>query len=157
MEIEVRASVLIAATPEGVFDTITQPDAPAKTFDGYGPIPGCTHSEIVSEGGMKVGAIRRIHNTDGSVIDEEILALDSPRQHAYRLLSGLKPPFTWLVREARGRWTLEPHDQATHVEWVFSFAPRNRLAATIIRLVLTRPFQLAMQKGLENTRRSLED
>ena len=74
--VRVVAEILIRRCPEEVFDFITAPDAVGKSFDGHGPIPGSERSEVLGEESMRNGSIRRVHNTDGTVVDEEILSLE---------------------------------------------------------------------------------
>lgn len=156
MDLAIQESVTIAAPPERVFDFITAPEAVARTFHGHGPIPAATRSEVVDGGVLRVGAIRRVTNSDGSVIDEEIVALDRPARQGYRLLGGFKRPAAWLIRGARGEWRLDAANGGTRVAWTFTFELRGPLAWPFGAL-MRRPFRRAMQKALAETRRQVEE
>lgn len=155
MDLTTTATERIAAAREVVFDFVTAPEAVGKTFTGYGPIPGAERSEVVTEGGMRVGAIRHVHNRDGSVIEEEIVALERPARQAYRLVRGFRPPASWLVRGARGDWQLDADGDGTHITWTFTFELRSALAWPFAAL-MRRSFRKAMQVCLANTRRMIE-
>ena len=157
MTIQVVAKRLMTRPPEDVFDFITSPDAVGKTFDGHGLIPGAERSEVIGEHPLREGSTRRVHSTDGATIDEEILSLERPHTQTYRLVSGLKPPFSWLVKDAGGHWQLRPEGSGTHVTWTFSFTPRSWLTLPLIILFIKRPFRRAMEGCLSNTRRLLEE
>jgi uncharacterized protein YndB with AHSA1/START domain len=148
------ATLVIPRPPEQVFDFVTAPDAVARTFHGHGPIPGAVRSELIGEQSMRVGSIRRVHNSDGSIVDEEILELERPRAQAYRLVSGLRPPLSWLVRTAAGRWTFTAVPSGTRVDWTFDFVLRSPLLWPFV-LPLRSPFQKAMSQALAKTRELL--
>lgn len=156
MSVRARADIVVHRSPEDVFDVVTAPDAVGKTFVGHGPVPAAQRSEVLGDGVMRVGATRRVHNADGSVVDEEIVELERPHTQAYRLVSGLRPPFTWLVSEAGGRWRIEPAGEGTRVRWVFSFQPRSWLTKPLVQLLIQPAFRRAMEKCLANTKRLLE-
>lgn len=155
MDLTITERVAIAARPEAVFDFITRPDAPARTFRGHGPVPGAVKAEIVGGGPVEVGAIRQVHNSDGSVVDEEIVALVPNERQGYRLVRGIERPLSWLVRGARGEWVLEPMGDATEVAWTFTFELRSFLVWPFARLV-GGAFRKAMRKNLAETRRLVE-
>ena len=152
MNLAIEETIEIAAPPERVFDFITSPDAVAKTFRGHGPIPAATKSELV-DGAMRVGAIRRITNSDGSVIDEEILELERPRLQRYRLLGGFRGAAKLAIRCASGRWLLEPTATGTRITWTFTFDIRP--LGYPIGVAMRGPFRKAMQKALQETARQL--
>jgi carbon monoxide dehydrogenase subunit G len=151
MEIVMNASIVIARPPEAVFDFVTRPEAVAETFKGHGPVPGANKSEVVTPGGMRVGAIRRVHNSDGSIVDEEIVALDRGIKQAYRLVKGLP----WMFRGGGGTWTFSREGEATRIDWRFSFDLVSPLVWPIAVMVRA-PFARAMQDALARTKSSLE-
>ena len=148
MDLVIEEVIEIAAPPERVFDFITRPDSVAKTFKGHGPVPVATKSELV-DGPMRVGAIRRVTNSDGSVIDEEILELERPRIQRYRLLGGFRGAAKLAVRGAHGSWLLEPTATGTLITWTFTFDIRP--LAYPIGALMRGPFRKAMQKALLET------
>jgi hypothetical protein len=155
VRVTAQSSVRIARAPGVVFDFVTRPEAVAETFRGSGPVPGAVKSELATPGGMRVGAVRRVESSDGSVVDEEIIELARPSVQAYRLIRGLRPPFTWLVREAGGRWTFNADGDGTLVSWVFTFELRL-LAWPLARALLVPPFRRAMDLALAETKQRLE-
>jgi hypothetical protein len=155
MDIRLVESVVIEATRDRVFAFVTQPDAPARTFRGHGPVPAAVRAEIEGGGPLRVGAIRKVHNSDGSVVDEEIVALDAPARQAYRLVRGIKAPLSWLVRGAHGDWRLDGDGARTRVTWTFTFVLRVFLFWPVAALV-GRAFRKAMAKALAETKRQVE-
>jgi hypothetical protein len=155
--------VLAAAELQGAVERLRQvgllsraPEAVARTFSGYGPIPAAVRSELADGSTTMVkGSVRRVHNADGSVVEEEILELSRPREQRYRIRSGLRPPFSWLVTEGSGHWLLTAHEHTTHIRWTFEFRLRTALAWPLVALLKV-PFQKAMQRALGKTRALLE-
>lgn len=156
MDLTIREEVDVAAAPAAVFALITRPDTPARTFRGHGPVPATVRSEMVDGGELRVGAIRRVHTSDGAVIDEEIVALEPPSRQRYRLLRGFKRPLSWLVRGAHGDWQLVPHGAGTRITWTFTFELRTFLVWPIAALV-GRAFRRAMRGALAEHRRLLDE
>ena len=149
-----NAAVVIAKSREVVFDFVTRPEAVAELFHGRGPIPGAVKSELVGEGGMAVGATRRVHNADGSVVEEEITAFERPAKQAYKIVRGLRPPFSWMVEGGGGDWLLSNEGGRTRIEWSFVFHVRP--FAWPVAVVLRVYFQLAMQDALDRAKAILE-
>lgn len=154
MDLRIREVAVVPAPREAVFDFITAPDAPARTFRGHGPVPGAVRAEVEGGGPLRVGAIRKVENADGSVVDEEIVALDRPARQAYRLVRGIRRPLSWLVRGAGGEWVLSDADGGTEVAWTFTFELRSPLVWPIAALV-GRAFRKAMRAALAETGRQL--
>lgn len=146
-----RAAIYVQCPREQVFDVVICPETIPAVFHGHGPIPRATQAEMLSAGGMRKGATRRVTNADGSVIDEEITTVERPSRHAYRLTKGLKLPFTLLVRSAKGEWQLEQQGDGTQITWTFSFELTSAFAWPVGKL-MTRPFGIAMQQALARIR-----
>lgn len=157
MDLVLRETVTIAAPRERVFAFVTAPDAPARTFRGKGPIPGAVRSTVAGGGALRVGAIRTVESSDGSVVDEEIVELVPAERQGYRLVRGIGRPLRWLVRGAGGAWTFADADAdaGTEVTWTFTFALRSPLLWPIAALI-GRAFRGAMRDCLAETRRLLE-
>lgn len=150
-----QAHIFVARPREDVFDFVISPESIPMGFVGHGPIPRAMSAEIVSDGVVEVGARRRIHNADGSVIDEVIEVLERPSQQAYEIVSGLIRPFSLLVVGGRGDWQLEDEGDGTRVTWQFRWRLRSGLFWPIARF-FRRPFAIAMKSCLENHRAHLE-
>jgi Polyketide cyclase / dehydrase and lipid transport len=134
---------LFHAPAQRVFD-FTNDDNNFTSFTGYGPIPGITRARYETPGPPRLGAIRRIEKTDGTEHREEITLFQPPTRHTSRI-TGLTPPFSWLVREASDDWIFRAEGKAlTVVERTFSFELTTPLAAPVAWLIL----QLFMKKAI---------
>lgn len=146
------AEVRIARPREEVFDLMVSLDAMPELFTGEGPVPGVVKVEVAGGGPLRTGAIRRVTHTDGSVVEEVIVALERPLLQCYRLVSGFRFPFSLLVREGAGTWTLLPDGTSTRVRWELAFDLTTALARPLARRVIEGPFRSAMQACLERMR-----
>jgi ribosome-associated toxin RatA of RatAB toxin-antitoxin module len=157
MKVQSQAAIAIKAVPEQVFDFATAVPNLPKVFKGYGAIPGIRRAEIVGGGEMREGAIRRVTNTDNSVIDEEIIKLNRPTQQTYKLISGFKPPFSFLIRSGAGDWTFVPSNDSTIVTWKFNFELTSVLAYPMMALIVSVFFQQAQQRCLAEIKQYVEN
>jgi carbon monoxide dehydrogenase subunit G len=155
VEISTSEAIVIARPPEDVFDFIVDVEAPAKTFRGHGPIPAVERTEVVGGGPLCEGAICRVHNADGSVVEREITVVDRPRRHEYRLNGGFRSVFALLVRSGRAAWELEPAEGGTRVVWRYRFELTSPLSYPFAKLILAAFFRGAMRSCLEATRKEL--
>lgn len=154
--IKTFARTTILARRERVFDIATANETLPRVFTGYGPVPAILEARIESGRPPAEGEFRLLSNSDGSAIREEIVELVRPRTHRYRLLSGLAPPFSWLIRSASGRWSFEEMSTGTRVTWRFVFEPRSALARPLVHFVATWFFQPAQVRCLEALKRLCE-
>ena len=120
-----------------------------KIWRGYGPVPSVEHASIIGGGQARVGAVRQLKNSDGSVAEEEILELTAPSIHRYRLARGLKFPFSAAVKWGEGTWRFSTRANSTHIHWGYVFELTSPLAIGIAFPVV-RLFERAMARGLEN-------
>ncbi|MFB2977764.1 SRPBCC family protein [Microseira sp. BLCC-F43] len=157
MKVQSQASIEIKASPEQVFDFATAVSSLPKVFKGYGVIPAIRSAEIVGGGEMRSGVIRRVTNYDNSVIDEEIIKLTRPTKQTYKIVSGFKPPFSYLVRSGGGDWTLTPSNDSTIVTWKFYFEVTSVLAYPIVALIMSAQFQKAQQSCLAEIKKYVEN
>ena len=122
-------------------------------FTGYGPIAAIRSVSLAAP--LAIGAIRRVHSADGSTLSETITALDPPQHHAY-VLSGFRPPFSWLVRRGEANWLVSAGTATTFVRWDYVFTLTSAaiypLAAPLLRLFMTG----AMGRCLDNMAQLLE-
>jgi hypothetical protein len=94
-----------------------------------------------------VGSTRELENGDGSRVTERITALDAPRRHAYTL-TGLAPPFSWLVRAGHADWTFTGVAGGTDVQWRYDWDLAHGLAWPVAWPLLQGFMRTAMQRCL---------
>jgi uncharacterized protein YndB with AHSA1/START domain len=157
VKIEARAQVQIAAGPEAVFDTGADYRSFAHFIHAYGPIPGITSVQMHGDAAPAAGLHRDVHMTDGTTIEEVILAFDRPTRHRYRWVRPPAPPFSLLVRMGEGDWSFEPAQggRATRLIWTYGLELTSPLAYPLA-LVLRAVFARWMQKNLEALRTLIE-
>jgi hypothetical protein len=120
----VRAS--FATTIERLFD-FTKDAANFVSFTGFGIVPGIKEASYITPGPPALGARRRIVKTDGTEHIEEIIVFEQPARHSSRI-TGLKPPFSWLVTSGEDDWRFAAERGGTAVERDFSFELTTPLA-----------------------------
>lgn len=149
MQVTTRAAVSVAAPIERVFALATDIENFHRYFSGCGPIPAV--NKVVWHPGARPlpGHQRDVHNSDGSVLVEELLELTPNTRHRYRLLGGFKPPFSWMVAHADGDWHFEREAAGTRVTWDYAFVLRSPLALPVVGPVVRIFFQRAMQGCLD--------
>jgi len=121
MEIRTLAAQDFAAPIDTVFDLAVDHRQFSRFMKKTGPIPGIAEAEIEGGGKVTKGARRRVKMTDGSTMEEEIVALERPSRHQYRWLNRPAFPFSLLVRGAEATWTFVPKGSGARVEWRYRF------------------------------------
>lgn len=157
MQIQTNAQVTVNAGIEAVFDASTDCQNLPKFFTGYKGIPAIVSAKTIDGLPLHEGSIRIVDNSDGSSIEEAIVSLKRPDTQEYKLVKGFKPPFSWLVRTASGKWSYETLEAGTRVTWNFYFEIPNILAYLIFSLVIEHPFQQAQEICLRNLKKYVED
>lgn len=152
MRIMCRAEQTMPCAPDAVFALMVDPDRFPSMFEGYGPIPAIR--SVTLDTPLAVGATRRIHNTDGTTLTEQVTALDRPVRHAYTL-GGFRPPFSWLVTRGESDWTLSAQASGTHVRWIYDFTLTSALVYPLAAVLLKFFMGRAMQRCLDNMARLL--
>lgn len=141
MIVATHAEADIRATPGRVCDVSNDLDRIADAFVAYGPIPGTVSAEVIGGGELVRGTSRRVYTSDGRHVDEEMLVLEPGVAVAYKL-TGISPPFSFLVRHARADWKFTPTPEGTHVHWDYAFTLISPLAwplaAPLLHLVFRR-------------------
>jgi hypothetical protein len=146
-------SIVVPGPREAVFARAVAPDEMPKIVRGWGPVPGLERVEVLDGGPLEVGKVRRIHNTDGSTLDEEILVLDPPSTHAYRLYGDFRGIAKLLVREGQGRWSfVEIADDQTEVSWRYEFTLTSALAWPLAVPMMKVAFAKMQRRSLEALR-----
>ena len=147
MQIECHAEKTFPGNAQGAFDLIVDAQRFPLTFVGYGLIPSVR--AIVLETPLAVGAIRRIHNSDGSVLTEHVTVLDAPTRHAY-VLSGFRAPFAWLVNKGEADWRVSAAESRCKMHWSYTFTLTSVWIYPLATLLLRVFMQRAMQRCLDN-------
>lgn len=147
MQIECHAEKIFRSDAQAAFDLIVDSQRFPGTFVGYGLIPSIR--AIVLETPLAIGSIRRIHNSDGSVLTEHITVLDAPTRHAY-VLSGFRAPFAWLVNKGEADWLVSAADSGCNVRWSYTFTLTSGWIYPLATLLLRVFMQRAMQRCLDN-------
>lgn len=155
MKIGITRTLDFRRSPEEVFD-FTNAAENLTSFSGYGPIPGIREARY--RGGMppQLGAIREVIKTDGTVHVEEITRFERPVRHISRI-TGLSPPFSWLVRSGEDDWMFHREGGITRVTRTFSFELTSPLIYPVAVVVLHLFVNRAVEIDLRNTRARLEE
>jgi len=147
MRLSNTESVTVPAARAAVFKHAFDLEQMPKLLRGWGPVPGVERVELLAGGEYAVGKVRRIFNTDGSSLDEEILIYDPPSAHSYRLYGEFQGLAKLLVCEGRGDWefvALGPSE--TEVRWRYEFTLTSALAAPVGLIMMKIAFA-NMQRG----------
>ncbi|HSQ67210.1 MAG TPA: SRPBCC family protein [Polyangiaceae bacterium] len=157
MQTEARAQVEISATPEVVFDAGADYRNFTRFIHAYGPIPGIRSAVMLGGAAPGTGSHREIHLSDGSTIEEAVLAFERPARHRYRLVHPPAMPFRLIVGGGEGDWRFEPspHGPGTRVTWTY----RLQLTTPLVwpmAMVLRALFGRWMQQALERLRGLVE-
>jgi Polyketide cyclase / dehydrase and lipid transport len=124
----------VRAPLEATFRAIV-PIELARIFRGLGPLPAVVGTREQTGAWDHVGASRIVELSDGSQAHEQLMAYKPPRHFAYRL-DGFTGPLRGLVSHADGAWWFsDAGDGATHVRWMYVFAPRAA-RASVVRAVI---------------------
>ena len=132
--IAVTAETDVRAPLEATFRTIA-PIELARIFRGLGPLPAVVGTRDQTGGWDHVGASRIVELSDGSRAYEQLMAYEPPRHFSYRV-DGFTGPVRHLVTHADGAWWFsDAGGGATHVRWMYVFAPRAA-RASVVRAVI---------------------
>lgn len=153
MGVQITVEHSIRAPAESVFALSLDPERFPLAFRGFGPIPSIR--SITLHQALAPGSTRRLANSDGSQPLERIIALDPPHRHAY-ILSGLSPPFSWLVREGQAEWTFVAVPEGTRVTWRYRFVLTAAVAWPLAWPLLQVFMRRAMQQCLQAMAQMLE-
>jgi hypothetical protein len=142
--VQLHVERTIAASPERVFDWLTDPAnvaaAPLTLKAGYAkgsPGPG-------------VGAVRRVIGV-GTLTREVVTAYDAPRSYSYRMLRS----FPAYDHEG-GTLTFTPSDGGTHVDWVTIYTHPTRAGGKLLEAVTSRLLRSSLLAILAGCAKALE-
>lgn len=145
MQIRLLAQHTVPALPDAVFALSVDPARFPATFRGCGPIPAVRRIDASLP--LAVGSTRELENSDGSRVTERVTALEAPLRHAYTL-TGVAPPFSWLVRAGHADWTFTRVAEGTHVQWRYDWDLTNALAWPLAWPLLQGFMRCAMRRCL---------
>ena len=157
MQIQTSVQVIVNASIEDVFNASIDCQNLPKFFTGYKAIPAIVSAKTIDGLPLHEGSVRIVENSDGSSIEEVIVSLKQPDLQEYKLLRGFKPPFSWLVRSASGKWEYETLGAKTQVRWNFYFEVSNIFAYWVFRLIVQPSFQQAQEICLRNLKTYVEN
>lgn len=156
MTITVHAEARIARPVDVVFALAAGRTANlARFFMGHKPlIPGISSATLVGRDDPPVaGTLRDVALSDGTSIQERVLAFEAPRLHRYDMakMNLLQRTFcTNMVSE----WRFEPDGEgASKVTWEYAIHERG-LVGRMLGPLVARQFQRAMQSCLDNIGRA---
>ena len=148
MDVNIRVDRRFPMARPELFALAISNDVLVKTFVGAGPIPAIRKAELLTPGPLATGSRRRVSNSDGSVIDEEITALETPSRHIYRLPGGFAFPFNLMVREAEGDWKFSDAAGGTEIVWNYRFSLTTPLFFPVVAPIVRIFFKKAMERCL---------
>lgn len=127
-DISTSASVFIPRPRDEVFARATDSTNTAQILRARGPFAGITKVEMHEGQTLTTGSKRRVFMTDGTVLEEVILAYDPPVRHRYGWKDGAKFPFSLLVRSGTGDWAFTEEEGGTRIVWTYTFGLTSPLA-----------------------------
>ena len=149
MDIDVTAHACMHGTRESVWSVVSDLKRFPSFFDGFFLIPGVNQVDVLYDEPIP-GGKRKIHNSDGSILEEELIVLTPYREHRYRLCSGFTVPFSWMIHGAEATWLCVPHEgKGIDVSWNYRFHVRSVILAPLTYIVITLLFSRAMQRCLD--------
>lgn len=155
MRVHNTETIVIPAPREAVFERAFDRTQMPKLLRGWGPVPGVERAELLDGDEYAVGKVRRIHNTDGSSLDEEILTYEPPSAHAYRLHGEFRGLAKLLVVEGRAEWRFVALDESrTEVRWTYEFTLTSALAWPLAVPMMKIAFANMQRRTLELLRES---
>ena len=144
MKIETVAQEKMCGSQENVWSVITDFARFPSFFNGFLVIPSVERVEVLYEEPIP-GGKRRIHNSDGSVLEEELLVFTPNSEHRYRLYGGFTFPFSWMIHGAEATWMCSRiSDTESNVSWTYQFHVRSKFLAPLTYIVVKVFFTRAM-------------
>lgn len=152
MKVSCHAERSLPCRPEVAFAMATDADRFPGFFTGFGPIPAIRG--VLMHAPLAVGSTRSVHNADGTVLEETIIAHDPPVSHGYTL-SGFSPPSSWLVSRGEANWIITGHEFGARVSWDYEFEVPRRWLWPVSALLVKLFMIPAMHRCLKNMERAL--
>ncbi len=156
MTITARAEARIARPVDVVFALAAGRTANlARFFMGHRPlIPGIRSISLVGRDDPPVaGTLRDVALSDGTHIQERVLAFEAPRLHRYDMAK-MNLLQRALCSNMVSEWRFEPDGEgASRVTWEYAIHERG-LMGRVLGPLVARHFQRAMQSCLDNIGRA---
>lgn len=156
MIVTALAQVDIAHPRPSTFEYAVAASTLPLAFVGYGLIPAIRAATLLTPGPLAAGHRRRVENGDGSILIEEVLALEQDNLHRYRIVAGLKPPFSLLVRGGESEWRFLQIEGGTRIEWRYDWPLTTPLVWPLAAPLIRGQFRGAMQRCLAHLKAQLE-
>ena len=129
MHLDTRIELIVDYPPEQVFDLAGDYRNFPRTIAKTALVPGVVSAEPLPGSPERgLGSRRRLALTDGSFMEEEVIAFERPREHTYRWLKAPPMPIALIVRGAQGSWRFTPDPRGTRIEWSYRFELTSPLA-----------------------------
>jgi hypothetical protein len=137
---------------EDVFRYATTPQAAAEFFVGFGPIRAIRRVRYQPGSELRAGGRRIVEFVDASTLEEEVVELDPPRRHRYRV-GGFTPPVAWLIREAEACWDFISGPRRTDIRWKYNFTLASPIAWPLAAVLVKLFMRVAMLRALRRIAR----
>lgn len=129
MHLDATIELTVEYSPERVFDLVGDHRNFPRTIAKTALVPGVVRSDpLPGSAESGVGTRRRLTLTDGSFMDEEVIAFTRPSEHSYRWLKAPPMPIGLIVRGAQGSWRFAPDPRGTRIHWSYRFELSSPLA-----------------------------
>ena len=154
MVIEVEAEAVVPRRVEEVFDAATDPAGLPRFFTGYPPlIPAIREATIEGGGAVAAGALRNVRLSDGTSIQERVLAHDRPSLHRYDM-ADMNSLQRLLCTNMVSEWRFSDVGGATRIVWRYAIHAKGGPVLPAA-WVTARLFRRAMQRCLDNVAAAL--
>ena len=144
-----------------VYDYVTSLNMPAEIIKKHGIIPAPEKIELKTNSWAVAGDTRELFFSDfrnaKSTALEEILTLDYPNYHSYKVYDFSDPALSLLLESILGEWTLEQlGPKQTKVTWSYTFFAKNRPSLFAVQLLIGTQFKGFMGKVMPRLKNKLE-
>lgn len=157
MKVYTETSIEIFSSPENVFDKSTELDMLPKVFKGFGLIPAILKIELAEGNELKEGCIRKIYNSDKSILDEKVITFKRPERQTYQLIKGFTFPNTLLVILGQGDWIYKATEKGTLITWKYYFELTTPIVFPIGYLIVNFFMNKAMSNCLVELKKIIEN
>ena len=149
------ASIDVRRPVEEVFDFVTDENSLPKILPKLGPIHAVTGSTIIKGPWRQAGATRTLHFDSGDTLKEQLLAFNRPFYFSYSI-SEFSNFAKHLTRIAYGQWWFSAMEGGTHIDWKYSFLPKNAFTRPVVSLFMNKYYEKYMNQCLHLVRQYVE-